>query len=405
MDRKLADYKQELEKELQSILRYWMDHTIDDRQGGFYGRIDGGDRVHPEAPKGVVLNARILWAFSAAYLQTKEIAYLPIAQRAYRYLTDHFVDPVYGGVYWSVDHTGNALNDRKQIYGLSFCIYGFSEYYRATLEQSALDQAIALFRSIERISYDPEKGGYFEAFTRDWQVMEDMRLSPKDANEKKTMNTHLHVVEAYANLYRVWPDPRLQTRIGDLLEVFDRYMVDRITGHLVLFFDENWKVSSRIVSYGHDIEAAWLLLEAAEISGIKSRVERMRQLAIKIAVAAVEGLDQDSGDGGLWYEREHGRLVREKHSWPQAEAMVGFFNAFQVSGDEKWLERSLASWAFVKKYIKDPAGGEWFWGIREDHSPMTGQDKAGFWKCPYHNSRACLEIIKRINLDTSNKLS
>ncbi|HMH24833.1 MAG TPA: AGE family epimerase/isomerase [Puia sp.] len=389
----LAAYGVEMEEELRSILGYWMRQTIDEEHGGFYGKIDGDNRAHPEAPKGVVLNSRICWAFSAAYHHTGDPQWLSVATRAHDYLLAHFLDPVYGGVYWSVDYRGGLLNGRKQIYGLAFCLYGLSEYCIANKQGQTLEQAISLFRLIEERSYDTRRKGYYEAFTRDWQPLEDLRLSPKDANERKTMNTHLHVIEAYANLYRVWPDALLRQRITDLLEVFDHYIVDRKTGHLVLFFDEDWNPRSDILSFGHDIEAAWLLQEAAVIVGDSHWVATTKEWAMKTADAAAGGLDKD---GGLWYEQEGGQLVMEKHSWPQAEAMVGFFNAWQISGDPRWLDRSMDSWKFVKKYIKDPVFGEWFWGVRADHSPMPGQDKAGFWKCPYHNSRACLEIIRRI---------
>jgi len=389
----LTSYKEELEEELGSILRYWMQFTPDYKEGGFYGRIDGDNKVVAGASRGGVLNSRILWTFSAALSHTREPAYRQVAQRAYEYLLAHFLDREYGGVYWSVDHTGAILNDRKQIYGLAFCLYGLSEFYIATGEQRALEEAITLFRLIEQHSYDRERKGYYEAFARDWTPLEDLRLSEKDANVQKTMNTHLHVLEAYANLYRAWPDALLQERIKGLLEVFARYMIEETTGHLILFFDRDWTVRSAMVSYGHDIEAAWLLQESAIIAGDKEWIEKTRRLALKMARAAAEGLDRD---GGLWYERDGGQWVREKHWWPQAEAMIGFLNAWQLSGDDSWLERSLASWEFVKRTIRDREWGEWWWGVRADDSPMPGQDKVGFWKCPYHNSRACMEIIRRL---------
>ncbi len=319
-----------------------------------------------------------------------------MAQRAYGYILSHFMDEECGGVYWSVDYTGTMLNGRKQIYGLAFCMYGLSEFYRATRDRQALDHAIALFHLIERHSYDLARKGYYEAFSRDWKPLTDLRLSEKDANEKKTMNTHLHVIEAYANLYLVWPDPLLKQQIDNLLEVFEKQIVDGRSGHLILFFDEDWTPRSEIISYGHDIEAAWLLLEAACIGGDEKRIREMQRIAVKTALAATEGLDSD---GGLWYEYDSqaGGLVAEKHSWPQAEAMVGFLNAYQVSDNKRFLEQSFASWRFIRQYIRDPEHGEWFWGVRKDHSPMPGQDKAGFWKCPYHNSRACLEVMARID--------
>ncbi len=392
----LAGYKEELERELEAILSYWMDRTPDHERGGFYGRIDGNELVHPDAPRGIVLNSRILWAFSAAYRMTGKEPYLETAKRACDYILSHFIDEVYGGVFWSVDDTGAMLNDRKQIYGLSFCIYGLSEYYRITKDRPVLDQAISLFRLIEKYSFDPHRLGYYEAFSRDWMPLADLRLSEKDANEKKTMNTHLHVVEAYANLYLVWPDHLLRQQIDNLLRVFDEHILDKRSGHLLLFFDEDWVPRSEIISYGHDIEAAWLLLEAANSAGNDHWMAEMREMSVKTALAAAKGLDSD---GGLWYERESrtGPLTEEKHSWPQAEAMVGFMNAFGISGNKRFLELSFSCWEFVKKHIRDRGNGEWFWGVRKDHSPMKEQDKAGFWKCPYHNTRACLEVMHRID--------
>jgi mannobiose 2-epimerase len=389
----IADYRQEMEEELEAILSYWMERSPDQAQGGFYGQIDSENIVHPQAPKGAVLNSRILWTFSAACAHSPRLQYLSAAQRAYEWLVTHFIDREYGGVFWSVDRSGAVLNGRKQIYGQAFCIYGLSEYYLLSRDRAALDHAIAIFRLIEKHSFDPNTSGYYEAFARDWTPLEDLRLSPKDANEKKTMNTHLHVIEAYANLYRAWPDPFLKQQITGLLEVFGDHIIDGPTGHLRLFFDEDWNSRSGIVSYGHDIEAAWLLLESAEVAGDPRWIASAKEWAIRMAQAAAEGLDND---GGLWYEKDGGHLVKEKHWWAQAEAMVGFFNAWQLTGDPAWLQKSRASWDFVRNYIKDTRDGEWFWGVGADHLPMPGEDKAGFWKCPYHNSRACLELSRRI---------
>jgi mannobiose 2-epimerase len=397
-------YRQEMQRQLAAILDYWMEYTPDHEQGGFVGRVDEKDRPDPDAPKGLVMHSRILWAFSAAWRHTGNAGYWMVARRACEYLLNHFLDDEHGGAFWSLDASGRPLNDRKQIYGQAFLLYGLSEFYRAASSSTApeaalaLAAALALFRLIEQHSFDARRKGYFEAFASDWQPLKDLRLSEKDDNGQKTMNTHLHVLEAYSNLYKCWPDSLLRRQIIGLLEVFDRYMVDTRSGHLLLFFSEDWQSRSTLVSYGHDIEAAWLLQEAAETIGDEEWIARTRALALRIAAAAVEGLDED---GGLWYEREEDRsidaLVLEKHWWPQAEAMVGFLHAWQVSGDETWYRRSLDSWTFVKKYLLAPMGKEWYWGVRADHSPMPGQDKAGFWKCPYHNSRACLEIMRRLH--------
>ena len=340
-----------------------------------------------------MLNTRILWAFSAGYDHTKEKTYLAIADRAYHYLINHFLDKQYGGFYWSIDRNGSIVDNKKQVYGIAFCLYGFSEYYKATNNDEALQHAKKCFTCIEQYSFDKNKGGYLEAFARDWEFIGDLRLSAKDANEKKTMNTHLHVLEAYTNFYRIWKDEKLRNSIKLLLENFSDHIVNSNTGHLDLFFDEDWRVRGDIVSYGHDIEAAWLLLEAAEVISDDEMIEKFKKLSVKMTDAASEGLDID---GGLWYEVEHGKLVDQKHSWPQAEALVGFFNAWQLTTDKKYLQYVLNNWQFIQQYILDKENGEWFWGVNSDHSIMEGQDKAGFWKCPYHNTRACLEISRRI---------
>ena len=385
----------EFRHELQNILDYWMTYTIDEKNGGFYGSISNNNKVNEDAPKGSVLNARILWSFSAAYNLTKDDIYLPVAERSAAYILDHFIDQEYGGVFWSVSSKGEPLETKKQIYALAFTIYGLTEFYAATKNEKALDMAKQLYHDIEMHSYDHSKGGYIEAFTREWNGIDDLRLSAKDGNEKKTMNTHLHILEAYTNLYCVWPDAGLASRIEDLIDVFKKYIIHAETGHLNLFFDEDWTVKSDTVSYGHDIEAAWLLLEAAEVLGNEELIKKVKNDAVTIAVASAEGLGPD---GSLYYEAEplHHQLITDKHWWVQAEAVVGFFNAWQLTGEQQFLDKSAAAWNFIQRHIIDHTRGEWFWGVTETDVVMQGFDKAGFWKCPYHNSRACIEMIKRL---------
>ncbi|MBV9963324.1 MAG: AGE family epimerase/isomerase [Parafilimonas sp.] len=391
----LQQYKQEVTNELFSILSYWMNNTIDNLNGGFVGKIDNSNKIDTTSPKGSVLNGRILWTFSAAYTQFQKEEYLTVAARAFNYIKVHFIDKQFGGVYWTVDAKGNMLDSKKQIYALAFCVYGLSEYYAASKKNEALQLALSLYNAIEQLSYDEENKGYFEAFKRDWNNADDLRLSAKDANEKKTMNTHLHIIEAYANLYKVDPSVLLKNKIVQLLELFDKHFIDKNTFHLKLFFDEAWNEKPGLISYGHDVEAAWLLQQCAEITQHENWTKVYKDHAIKIANAASEGLDTD---GGLWYEYEpsHQTLIKEKHWWPQAEAMIGFFNAYQITNDESYLQQSINSWQFIKHYIKDEKNGEWFWGVRDDYSIMPSEDKVGLWKCPYHSSRACLEIINRI---------
>ncbi|MDO3644341.1 AGE family epimerase/isomerase [Mucilaginibacter sp. L3T2-6] len=389
-------FKQELTNELSSILNWWATNAPDDINGGFYGKIDNNNQVTGDAPKGSVLNARILWTFSAAYNHQPGSLYRQMADRAYKYIIDNFIDKSFGGVYWSVDYEGQPLDTKKQVYAMAFTIYGLSEYYRASKNDEARQTAIELFNLLAEKAYDPVKTGYFEAFTQDWQPVDDLRLSAKDANEKKTMNTHLHVLEGFTNLYRIWPDGLLRKHISILLNNFFDYFINKETHHLNLFFDEHWNSKGGLISYGHDIEATWLLLEAAEVIEYSEAIEKIKRLIPIMAQATTAALDDD---GGLWYEYEpqDHHLVKEKHWWVQAEAMVGFFNSWQVTGDTKYLNIALKSWGFIKNGIIDKHNGEWFWGIGETGRIMKDEDKAGFWKCPYHNSRACLELIRRID--------
>ena len=381
-------------RELARILRYWATHAPDAVYGGFVGQLDNDNQPNPAAPKGAVLNARILWTFSAACTHAPSAEHLALARRAYEYLTTYLLDKDYGGVYWSVDYAGRPLDTKKQVYALAFAIYGLAAYYRASGEAAALAHAQALYGCIEAHSYDPQRGGYLEALTRDWQPLGDLRLSARDANEKKTMNTHLHVLEAYATLYQVWPDAGLRRQLKGLLLDFADHIIDPKTQHLTLFFGEAWQPRPGPVSYGHDVEAAWLLLEAAEALGEPDLIQRFRAIAVQRARAAAEGL---APDGGLAYEQEPGgHRDADRHWWVQAEAVVGFYNAYQVSGEASFREHSAGAWQFAQAHLLDKQRGEWYWGVHPDYTIMPGQDKAGFWKCPYHNGRACLEMLRRL---------
>ena len=391
----LDEYSREMKAELDAILCYWEKNTCDNINGGFIGRIDENNTAYPDASKGAVLNSRILWAFSSAYALTKKEEHLHLARVAYNYIVTRFIDKDFGGIYWLLNAKGQPLDTKKQIYALAFAIYGCSAYFTASKNEAAKNTAIDLYKTIEQYSFDKTYTGYLDAFTRDWKTLDDLRLSEKDANEKKTMNTHLHVLEAYTALYRIWPDAVLKNKIILLIKNFFDHIINSNTHHLILFFDEQWNPKSTTISYGHDIEAAWLLLEAAETTKELSLVAIAKNFAVKIATSALEGLDKD---GGLWYEYEPdtNHFIKEKHSWVQAEAMIGFFTAWQLTGNKLYMDKSLKSWKYIKQFIKDHVYGEWYWGRNGDGTIMEQQDKAGIWKCPYHNSRACIEILSRI---------
>lgn len=387
----------EVRKELENdILPFWMNKMVDNVNGGFYGQITGEDVLCPEASKGAILNARILWTFSSAYRILKKESYLEIASRAKDYIIDKFYDKQFGGIYWELDAKGNPTDTKKQIYAIGFAIYGLSEYVRITGDEEVLGYAVKLFEAIEKYSFDSVRGGYFEAFTRDWKPIEDMRLSEKDENESKTMNTHLHVLEAYTNLYRVWKNELLKKQLAHLIDVFLHKILDNDTNHLNLFFDDNWINKYHIMSYGHDIEASWLIHEAAIVLGDQSLLVEVEAIIPKIAKAADEGLNDD---GSMIYERfvDKDVIDRELHWWVQAENVVGHVNLYQHYADSKALETASDCWKFIKGKLIDKLNGEWYWSILSDGTINKKDDKAGFWKCPYHNARMCLEIIERFS--------
>lgn len=391
----MSDLKKDIHAELLSILTYWENNMQDDVNGGFIGTIDYKETKNAAAEKGAVLNARILWAFSAAYPVTHNKGHLKIAERAFDYIINHFYDKVNHGIFWSLNADGSPKDTKNQIYALAFTIYGLSEFYAVTKNNDALQLAVNLYEKIEKYSYDPVNKGYFEAFTRNWQPIDDLRLSDKDANEKKTMNTHLHIVEGYANLYRVWPDEGLKNAIKQLLHTINDHFINPETGHLRLFFNEEWVEKPDVISYGHDIEAAWLLQWCAEVVKDDSLIAIYRKEAITMADATFEGID--AKDGGLWYEYDphESKLIAEKHWWPQSELLIGMVNAWQLTGNMKYLDAVKFNWQFINSYIVDKENGEWIWGVDQNYAKIS-KDKAGFWKCPYHNIRACLELHNRI---------
>ena len=372
------------------ILPFWMER-MKDPSGGFYGRIDGTGERDADAPKGGILNARILWTFASAARLFGEEPYFKTAARAFSEIRDRFQDPEYGGIYWSLDASGKPLETKKQFYAIAFAIYALAEYFRACGDREALDLAVRFWCSIEDHSYDSLRDGYLEAATREWAPIADMRLSEKDRNDAKTMNTHLHILEGYTGLYRVWKDRTLGKRLEGLIRIFlDRII--RQDGHLGLFFDEDWNPTSETVSYGHDIEASWLLYEAAEVLGNKDLIEEVRAAAVRLSDAALEGYRED---GSMVYESDPvtGHTDTDRHWWVQAETVVGCLNRARISGEGEWAGRAIRTWDFIRNHLLAP-DGEWYWSVREDGSPNLDEDRAGFWKCPYHNGRMCMEIIE-----------
>ena len=392
----VSSMKQEMQDVLEkNILRFWLDKMVDHENGGYYGRIDGSGVLHPEAEKGAILNARILWAFSAAYRVLGNQDYLDAATRAKDYIIDHFIDEEYGGVYWSVDYKGQPKDTKKQFYAIGFAIYGLSEYARATGDKEALNQAISLFHCIEEHALDHEYNGYIEAMTLDWQPIADMRLSELDANYPKSQNTHLHIIEPYANLYRIWQSPELEASLRNLINIFTDHILNPETHHLDLFFEMDWtRGAGHLESYGHDIECSWLMHEAALVLGDKDVLARVGPIVHDVAKASEKGLRPD---GSMIHEAnlDTGHVDDDLHWWVQAENVVGWMNIYQHFGDEDALQKAGRCWDYIKSQLIDYEHGEWYWSRHPDGTLNTVDDKVGFWKCPYHNSRMCLEIIER----------
>jgi len=385
-----------------NILPFWMRHTVDRENGGFYGKVTCDGTVIKDAPRSAVINTRILWTFSAAFRALGNPEYREMADWAYRAVLDKFWDKQHSGVYWMIDYRGNPISDRKQIYAQAFAIYGLAEYFRATGEAENLARAQQLFRLIEEKSAEPVYGGYLEACSRDWGALDDLRLSEKDLNSPKSMNTHLHIMEAYTNLLRVWRGPELLARQKALIETTMDRILDGATGHFRMFFDNRWNSLTDHISFGHDIEGSWLMVEAAEVLGDAALADRARKLAIKMAQAVYEqGLDKD---GSLFYEANSKGVFIDpnKHWWAQAESVVGFYNAYRLSGEERFLDASRRAWEYIEDKVVDKTHGEWHAKLSPQGVPHTEKDDpsdaclVGAWKCPYHNSRVCLEMMERL---------
>ena len=389
METRTDTFLQEVRENLTScILPYWL--KLKDPRGGFYGEVAADGTVLYDAPRGVILNARLVWSFAAAFAALKDTQYLVAAVHARDYFLEHFCDHKYGGVYWSVDAAGERLDTKKQLYAQGFAIYGLSELYKVTGDDEVLKNAVNLYKVVETYFADKENGGYIEALARDFSPLEDMSLSAHDINADKTMNSHLHVLEAYANLYQVWPDEELKAAVERLLDIIGTKVMAP-DGHLRLYFQKDWSVMPGGVSYGHDIETSWLALECAMALKDIDVVNRVRPWALAMGRAGNEGL---LPDGSMRYEKlPDGKYDDSRQWWVQAETVVGNLWLWKYHSDLQGTERALAAWNYIREKLVDTQDGEWWWAVLPDGSADLSQPKAGFWKCPYHNTRMCLQVL------------
>jgi len=391
----LADHARRIEEDLRgNILPFWIKRVVNPADGGFHGSLTNGLTVDPSAERGVILTSRILWAYSAAYSRYRDPAHLAMADRAYGDLQARFRDPEHGGYRWSVAADGTVARAHKQMLGEAFAIYALAEYHAATGRREPLEEAIATHRLVEAHASAPH-GGYFDAAGPAWEPVSGFRLGGDALNAPKSQDTHLHILEAYTRLLAVWPEPALHAALLRLAGVMIERIVDPRTGHLGQFFDLDWTPRSDLVAYGHDIEASWLLASAAERLRDPGLAERMRAAAVRLAETTLaEGAD---GDGGLYYHGAPGGPTdTNKEWWPQAEAVVGFLNAYQLSREERFLAAALHTWDFIEKRIIDREHGEWFRTVSREGRVLDDGLKVDFWKCPYHNVRMGLEATRRL---------
>lgn len=387
---------QEVQQDLtENILPFWATHAPDS-SGGFYGELNFDGSPKAEATKGGILHARLLWTFSSAYRLLQEETYRALADRAQRYFLDYFIDKEYGGSYYVLNADGSPLMTQKNTYQNAFAIYGLSEHYRATGNKESLQAAIDIYNKLVAHAYDPAHKGFIEGCSREWKNNELFSM--------KTMNTNLHVLEALTNLYRVWKDPGLQEQLKDEIDVMRHKIIDTVRWHEILYLSMDWQPSPmRIDSYGHDVEYSWLLVEAAEVLGDEEILADTKRIAVNVAgVQIEEGLTPEGYMRGEKFHGERpaipGMPQETRHRlewWPQAEAVVGFINAWQISQDKKFLDAALLAWKWTKTYMIDHEYGEWYGNVYEDGTPKKDFVKADQWRCPYHNSRMGFELITR----------
>lgn len=389
----LLNLKKEIKRELtDGIIPFWK-KLRDNENGGYYGEMDYELKINPKAEKGCILNSRITWFFANAYTVLKDESLLDEARHAYEFLRDVCIDRENGGIYWSISYDGKPLDTTKHTYNQAFCIYALSSYYEASGDKEALELAFELYNLIETKCTDSV--GYLEAFTRDFKPESNEKLSENGVMADKTMNTLLHVFEAYTELYRVSKDAKVKARLEWIMDLFADRIYNPKLKRQEVFFDADYNSIIDLYSYGHDIETAWLIDRGVEVIGEKKYEDKMtpitRTLTEQIYKVAFNG-------HSLANECDKGVVNTLRIWWVQAEALVGFLNGYLKDNSKKeYLDAVTAEWEFIKTYQKDSReGSEWFREVYEDGSPMVGSPIVEPWKCPYHNGRMCLEVIKRI---------
>ncbi|MFO7869069.1 MAG: AGE family epimerase/isomerase [Bacteroidales bacterium] len=392
----LISWQTQLQTELKNILHFWQNDAINPEDNQFYGEISGNGIPITNSSKGIIMYSRIMWSFSAAAQFYSNPDYIHTADIAKSFIESSFFDANYGGFFWEVDHIGKPLVKKKQVYAQAFIIYAYTEYFLATHDFHILEKAMTVFHLLENNCRDTKNGGYFEAFSETWDKLHDVRLSDKDLNEPKGMNTNLHVLEAYTRLYKATKDPQVLSALEDLIEIFCTKIIDS-NNHVTIFFSENWEAKTHEYSYGHDIESSWLIWEAIIATQNKQLQIQYKPLVIEMAETFLaEGLD--ASQSAVLYEKNTftQKIDSDRHWWVQAEAMEGLTHAYVLTKNTLYLKTAYNIWQYIHNHIIDKKNGEWFWRVSSTNIPYNEEQKAGQWKGPYHNSRALINMISHI---------
>ena len=385
---------------MQTIIPFWK-NLRDNEYGGYYGYMTYDLAVDKKAVKGCILNSRIMWFFSNAYTLLKDESLLDEAKHAYEFLKNCCLDRVNGGIFWSIQYDGKPEDTTKHTYNQAFAIYALSSYYEASGDEEALSIAKELYHIVENKCTD--EIGYLEAFNKEFHLIENDKLSENGIIADKTMNTLLHVFEAYTELYRVDHKQEVKEHLMWMMDLIADKIYNPKLHRQEVFFDDKWNSIIDLHSYGHDIETAWLVDRSVEVIGEKAYADKMTPITLDLARQVYE----TAFDGhSMANECDKGVVDTNRVWWVQAETVVGFLNAASKCGKstiegQKYLKAADAEWEFIKKYVIDhrdgyEAGREWYWLVNEDGRPYTDRPIVEPWKCPYHNGRMCFEVIKRL---------
>lgn len=392
----LSTYHKEFHQELYNILAYWSTEVFDEETGEIIGEIDHYGTKYPESNKGIILCSRMMWTFSAASRFYKNDDYKSHADRVRKYIETYFYDAAHGGYVWEVTSQGDIVVSKKQVYAQAFVMYAYTEYYLAFGDTSALQRAMDLFTIMESHCVDRTYGGYFEAYSQSWNKLDDVRLSERDLNLPKGMNTNLHVLEAYTTLFEATKSPQVEKALRALIDVYSQKIIDK-NNHIVIFFTEDWIPQTHEYSFGHDIESSWLLWEAAEALHDKELLIRLKpQVLGMVDTFLKEGYDTKTHSALYEYFTKTDTYDRDRHWWVQVEAMEGLANAYRITGDKTYRTKVFQMWQYVQTYLIDKVHGEWFWRIDDDGYPVDSEPKVSMWKCPYHNGRALMRLIEKM---------